>query len=358
MHLSKDSSDKKMKQVSEKPLLRVLRQERLYPPPLWLMRQAGRYLPEYRKLREEVGDFLSLCLTPRLAAEATLQPVRRFGFDAAILFADILLVPHALGQEVRYEDGGGPRLSPLEDEHALARLKLDGVRERLSAVYETIERVRGLLPDGAALIGFAGAPWTVATYMLTGAGPQDRQALALWEQSRAQIVDRLVALLTEATLSYLEGQIKAGAEVVQLFDSWAGVLSSEGFLRWCVEPTKRIVTSLKGRFPNVPVIGFPRGVRLELPRYAAETQVSCVSLDWTVSLEWARDALQPHMPLQGNLAPQTLVAGGDKMRTEAQRILECWGKGPMIFNLGHGVLPETPPEHVAELVRFVRGARP
>jgi uroporphyrinogen decarboxylase len=322
------------------------------------MRQAGRYLPEYRKVREQARDFLALCYTPTLAAEVTLQPVRRFGLDAAIVFADILLVPHAMGQEVRYDEGAGPLLRRIETEAEVRALRRDTVAERLQPVFETVACVRGALPSQVALIGFAGAPWTVATYMLEGHGSADQRAARLWAYEKPEALEQLIDLLTEATIAYLSGQIEAGAEVVQLFDTWAGALSAEQFGRWCIAPAKRITSALKARFPAVPMIGFPRGAGASLPRYAEETGVSALSLDFTVPLDWARDVLQQKAVLQGNLDPLALVAGGPPMREAARRILASWGKGPMIFNLGHGILPDTPPEHVAELVRFVRDMRP
>jgi len=322
------------------------------------MRQAGRYLPEYRKVREQARDFLALCYTPTLAAEVTLQPVRRFGLDAAIVFADILLVPHAMGQEVRYDEGAGPLLRRIESEAELRALRRDTVAERLQPVFETVACVRGALPSQVALIGFAGAPWTVATYMLEGRGSADQRAARLWAYEKPEALEQLIDLLTEATIAYLSGQIEAGAEVVQLFDTWAGALSAEQFGRWCIAPAKRITSALKARFPAVPMIGFPRGAGASLPRYAEETGVSALSLDFTVPLDLARDVLQEKTVLQGNLDPLALVAGGPPMREAARRILASWGKGPMIFNLGHGILPDTPPEHVAELVRFVRDMRP
>jgi uroporphyrinogen decarboxylase len=322
------------------------------------MRQAGRYLPEYRKVREQARDFLALCYTPTLAAEVTLQPVRRFGLDAAIVFADILLVPHAMGQEVRYDEGAGPLLRRIETEAEVRALRRDTVAERLQPVFETVACVRGALPSQVPLIGFAGAPWTVATYMLEGHGSADQRAARLWAYEKPEALEQLIDLLTEATIAYLSGQIEAGAEVVQLFDTWAGALSAEQFGRWCIAPAKRITSALKARFPAVPMIGFPRGAGASLPRYAEETGVSALSLDFTVPLDWARDVLQEKTVLQGNLDPLALVAGGPPMREAARRILASWGKGPMIFNLGHGILPDTPPEHVAELVRFVRDMRP
>lgn len=346
-----------MNPKSEKPLVRALNRERISPAPIWLMRQAGRYLPEYRKVREKAGDFLSLCYTPNLAAEVTLQPIKRFGLDAAIIFADILLVPHALGRSVRYDEGAGPLLQRVEGERDIALLALENVVSQLRPVFETVERVRTALPEGVAVIGFAGAPWTVATYMIEGRGSADQRAARLWAYEKPKVLDALIDVLTEATIVYLSGQIEAGAEVIQVFETWGGALSGDDFARWCIAPAKRIVAALKSRFPDTPVIGFPRGAGASLIPYAERTGVAGLSLDWTVPLDWAAETLQPQVTLQGNLDPMALVAGGRSMRMMVQQIIESWGQGPMIFNLGHGILPETPPEHVAELVAIVRDTR-
>lgn len=337
-----------------KPMLRVLRGETLSPPPIWLMRQAGRYLPEYRALRQQTGGFLDLCYQPESAAEATLQPVRRFGMDAAILFSDILLIPQALGQKLWFEPGEGPRLTPIRTRAAASALTSEGLAERLAAVYRAIRLVAEALPASTALIGFAGAPWTVATYMIEGGPSQDfvetRDWLARDPAGLAILFDRLI----EATSAHLVAQIEAGAEVVQLFDTWAGVVPPEVFDRVVIDPTRRIVESLRRHYPDTPVIGFPRGIGSLYRRYFAETGVTALSIDATVPCDLAAKSLQPFGPIQGNLDPHLLVAGGDALERAVGAILSTLGKGPFIFNLGHGVLPETPPEHVAQLVELVR----
>jgi uroporphyrinogen decarboxylase len=341
---------------TEKRLLKALRSEPVDRPPIWLMRQAGRYLPEYRELRARAGGFLDLCYRPELAVEATLQPIRRFGFDAAILFSDILVVPHALGVALDYREGEGPVLEPVRDLQAVARLRLEGLTVRLAPVYEAVGRLVEALPRETALIGFAGAPWTVATYMVEGAGgSHDR--VKLWAFSAPEEFDRLIEVLTEATLAHLRAQLAAGAEAVQLFDTWAGVLPEPAFRRWCLAPTRAIVARLKAEFPAAPAIGFPRGAGALLADYAAETGVDAVGLDSAVPLGWARETVQRRIAVQGNLDPLVLVAGGAAMEAEAERILAALGQGPFVFNLGHGVLPQTPPEHVAALVKLVAGRR-
>jgi uroporphyrinogen decarboxylase len=334
-----------------KPLLRVLAGETLERPPWWLMRQAGRYLPEYRALRTQAEDFIGFCRNPKLAVEATLQPIRRFGMDAAILFSDILLVPRALGQNVGFH-GDGPALDVIADGRALATLSLAGM-DWLSPVYETIERVRGDLPEATALIGFAGAPWTVATYMVEGGSSRDFARVKAWAYREPDTFDRLIGLIEEATIGFLLGQISAGVEVVQLFDSWAGVLPEPVFARWVIAPTRRIVTAIKARFPDCPVIGFPRGAAMLYQRYVEETGVSAVGLDTTVPLADAA-VLQQIVPVQGNLDPVALVVGREALAQAVRDIRRGLGGGAHVFNLGHGVLPETPPEHVAELARLLR----
>ena len=341
-----------------KPLLRALGGETMSPPPIWLMRQAGRYLPEYRRVRERAGGFLELCYDPALAAEVTLQPIKRFGFDAAILFSDILIVPHALGCEVGFDEGHGPRLDPLRDTGDLGRLRDDGIGERAAPIYETVSRVAGALPDGVALIGFAGAPWTVATYMVEGGTGRDFAATKLWAFGDPDGFEQLIDILVAATADYLVGQVAAGAEALQLFDSWAGALPESGFERWCVAPTRELVARVKAACPDVPIIGFPRGAGPMLTRYAAATGVDAVSLDSAVPAAWAVEELQTRWALQGNLDPLYLVAGGAPMAEAAGAILDAMGHGPFIFNLGHGVVPQTPPEHVTALVETVRAWRP
>lgn len=340
-----------------KPLVRVLNGERLARPPLWFMRQAGRYLPEYRDLRARAGGFLEMCLRPELAAEATLQPIRRFALDAAILFSDILVVPYALGQAVTFSEGEGPLLEPVCDAAGLARLSLKCLQRRLAPVYEAVERVAASLPVETALLGFAGAPWTVASYMVEGGTSRDFVAVKTWALGRPQEFSELVDLLVEATVEHLIGQVRAGAEVLQLFDSWAGALSEAEFDRWCVEPVREIVRRLATACPDVPIIGFPRGVGLGYRRFIERTGVRAVGLDPAVPLLWAARELQPRCALQGNLDPVLLVVGGTPLRQQTERILEAWSQGPFIFNLGHGVLPTTPPEHVAKLVDLVRAWR-
>ncbi len=342
--------------IREKPLLAALRRRPAGPPPIWLMRQAGRYLPEYRAVRAEAGSFLDLCDRPDLAAEVTLQPVRRFGLDAAIIFADILLVPRALGQALTFVEGEGPALDPIRHAGDLVRLGFAEFDAVLAPVYDAIGRVSRTLPDPVALIGFAGAPWTVATYMVGGGG--DQNPARLWAHRDPDGFARLIDLLAEATVRHLSAQIAAGAEVVQIFDSWAGVLPESQFARWCVEPTRRIVAALRAQWPDCPVIGFPRAVGPLYRDYAARTGVDAVSVDTTLPAEWARTRLQPDVVVQGNLDPLALWAGGAALRGETEAILRALGDGPHVFNLGHGVLQHTPPDHVAELVALVRGWRP
>lgn len=343
--------------VTTKPILRALAGETLTPPPIWLMRQAGRYLPEYRRVRERAGGFLDLCYNPALAAEVTLQPITRFGFDAAILFSDILIVPHALGCDVRFDEGHGPCLEPVRGTADIERLS-DGIGDRAAPIFETVARVADALPGGTALIGFAGAPWTVATYMVEGGTSRDFAATKLWAFSDPDGFQRLIDKLVAATADYLIAQAAAGAEVLQLFDSWAGALPESGFERWCIVPTRDLVTRLKAACPEVPVIGFPRGAGPMTARYAEATGVDAVSLDSAVPAAWAVDALQARWTLQGNLDPLYLVAGGRAMTEAAATVLDALGHGPMIFNLGHGVVPQTPPAHVSALVEAVRAWRP
>jgi uroporphyrinogen decarboxylase len=337
-------------------LLRVLRGETLHPPPIWLMRQAGRYLPEYRALRQSVGGFLDLCFQPEQAAEATLQPIRRFGFDAAILFSDILLVPKALGQALWFEVGEGPRLAPVKDRAAAEALTIDGIGARLAPVYAAARLVRERLPPSVALIGFAGAPWTVATYMAEGGASRDFAVIKAWAKEDpagfAILIDRLV----EATASHLIAQIEAGADAVQLFDTWAGSVEAEDFERLVIAPTQRIVARVQERHPRTPIIGFPRGIGALYRRYFEATGVDALSVDASVPCDVAASELQSIGPIQGNLDPKILLAGGAALDEAVTRILAALGEGPFIFNLGHGVVPETPPEHVARLIERVRQA--
>jgi uroporphyrinogen decarboxylase len=336
-----------------KKLSRALAGERFERPPWWLMRQAGRYLPEYRALRARAGDFVEFCLTPELAAAATMQPVRRFGMDAAILFADILLIAQALGVRLDFGENG-PVLDRLDERGGIGRLGLAGIAA-LDPVYETVRRVRRDLPDDTALIGFAGAPWTVATYMVEGGASRDFRLTRSWAYRDPEGFAALIDLIAEATIVYLSEQIAAGVDAVQLFDSWAGVLPEDEFARWVIAPTRRIAAALRQRLATVPVIGFPRGAGPLYERYAAESGVDAVALDTTVPLGFARDHLQPRLAVQGNLDPIALLVGGAAMARAVANIRTALGGGPFVFNLGHGILPQTPPEHVAELARLLAG---
>jgi len=336
-----------------KPLLCALAGETLSTPPWWLMRQAGRYLPEYRQIRAKTRDFIELCLTPALAAEVTLQPVRRYGMDGAILFSDILMLPHALGQRLAFHEGEGPVLEPIEDHTGIARLDLAQVMPRLEPVLETVRRVSAVLSAQTAMIGFAGSPWTVATYMVEGGASRDFRRVKRWAYCDTQGFDALIEVLVQGTIEYLAGQIEAGAELVQLFDSWAGVLPEAAFVRWVIEPTQRIVVALKQRFPGCPVIGFPRSAGLLYERYISETGVDGIGLDTAVPPGYARERLQPLATVQGNLDPVLLIAGGAGLEDAVAELRRTLGGGPYVFNLGHGVLPETPPENVTALARLL-----
>jgi len=337
-----------------KPMLTALKGKTCQHPPFWLMRQAGRYLPEYREVRAKAGSFLDLCYNPELATEVTLQPIRRYGMDAAILFSDILVVPHALGQKLDYLEGEGPKLDPVRSADALKRLSRDTFHEVLAPVYETVRRLSKALPPEVTLIGFAGSPWTVASYMVEGGGTKEFAHIKTWAYTDPAGFGALIDLLVEVTADYLITQIEAGAEAVQLFDSWAGVLPAGAFRRYVIEPTRRIVALVKARYPNVPVIGFPRGAGLLYEDYVSESGVDAVGLDTTVPPAWAARNLQTRLPVQGNLDPILLVAGGDAMRTAVEEILEVLAGRPFVFNLGHGITQQTPPEHVAELARILK----
>jgi uroporphyrinogen decarboxylase len=341
---------------TDKPLLRVLAGERVSVPPIWLMRQAGRYLPEYRRIREEAESFLSLCFNPRLAAEVTLQPIRRFAFDAAIVFSDILVVPHALGQRVRFEVGEGPRLDALSEPDALQRLRPAIDHAALAPVYETIAQVKSQLPPAVALVGFCGAPWTVATYMIAGRGTADQLPARLFAYQHPRAFAELIERLVDASSAYLVGQFEAGADAVQIFDTWAGILPDDEFRKWCTEPVARIVATVRSRIPEARIIGFPRGAGTRLERYLADVPVDAIGLDWMVDLSFAREHLQKQRPIQGNLDPLALLVGGDTLDRAVDAILDAFAEGPFIFNLGHGVLPDTPVAHVEQLVARVRRA--
>ena len=338
-----------------KPLLRVLEGKCEAVPPVWMMRQAGRYLPEYRAVRTKAGGFLDLCFNPELAAEVTLQPVRRFGFDAAILFSDILVVPLALGRKLWFAEGEGPRLEPLTDAKALMTVRQDTDENVLSPIYETVKQVKAELVPETTLIGFCGAPWTVATYMVAGRGTVDQAPAKDLAAREPQAFQYLVDCLVEASVDYLVRQLEAGADVVQIFDTWAGSLQGNDFERWCVRPTKRLVTELRIKRPGTKVIGFPRGAGKNIPRYVDETGVDGVSLESGIDRAFARDQIQTRVPVQGNVDPQILLTGGEALDREVDAVLEAFSGGPHIFNLGHGILPQTPIAHVEQMLKRVRG---
>ena len=335
--------------------LEALKGKTIFPPPVWMMRQAGRYLPEYRETRKRAGGFLDLCYDPDLAVEVTLQPIRRFGFDAAILFSDILVVPHALGRDLRFEEGTGPLMTPILEKD-IDGLDGSSFHERLAAVYETVRRLRRELPEETALIGFCGAPWTIATYMVAGRGTLDQAPARLFGYKSPEAFARLLDVIAAWSAEYLIRQIEAGADAVQIFDSWAGILDEASFERWCVRPVAEIVRRVREKHPHVPIIGFPKGAGALLSGYRAATGVTALGLDWTVPLEQARQ-LQKEGAVQGNLDPLRLVAGGRALSEGIEAILTALGSGPLVFNLGHGVTPNTPLEHVEAMVRQVRGAR-
>ncbi len=335
-----------------KPLLSVLRGRKAEKTPIWLMRQAGRYLPEYRALRAEKGGFLDLVYDPDAGAEVTLQPIRRFGFDGAILFSDILIVPHALGQDLRFEAGEGPRLSPPLADSAFAALTPSP--ERLEPVYGAVEKVKASLPPETTFLGFAGSPWTVATYMVAGRGSKDQGETRRLAYRDPSAFGAIIDAVTAMTVEYLSRQIEAGVEAVQLFDSWAGSLSPAQFERWVIAPNAAIVRGLKQRHPDTPVIGFPKGAGGKLPAYARETGVDAVGIDETVDPVWAHANLPDSMPVQGNLDPLALIAGGEALESATRHILRSFADRPHVFNLGHGILPDTPISHVEQLIALVR----
>src|SRR5262245_52858899 len=318
------------------------------------MRQAGRYLPEYRVLREKAGDFLKLCFTPELAAEATLQPVRRFGFDAAILFSDILVVPYALGQSVQFTLGEGPQLDAIADRRNLARLKPELDHSILEPIYETIKRVKADLPQAVALLGFCGAPWTVASYMVAGRGTSEQEPARRFAYEDPDGFSELIDKLVDASASYLLRQLKAGVDAVQIFDTWAGVLPAQEFDRWCVRPTQRIITEVRRQVPDAKMIAFPRGVGAALVHYVEDVPVDAIGLDWTVDPIFVRDQIDLRMPVQGNLDPLVLRTGGAALDCMVDMILEAFSGRPFIFNLGHGVLPQTPIAHIERMLARVR----
>jgi len=341
--------------AGKRVVLDVLGGETVFPPPVWMMRQAGRYLPEYRETRKRAGGFLDLCYNPDLAVEVTLQPIRRFGFDASILFSDILVVPHALGRDLRFEEGRGPLLTPIKPEE-IDRLDGDMFHVNLSPVYETVRRLRTELPAETTLIGFCGAPWTVATYMIAGHGTPDQAPARLFAYRHPGAMKRLLALLADHSAAYLIRQIEAGADAVQIFDSWCGVLDEASFAAFCLEPIARIVRQVKATHPGVPVIAFPKGAGSRYDGFREATGADALGLDWTVPLDQAR-RLQQEGAVQGNLDPQRLVAGGKALSDGVASILSGLGNGPLIFNLGHGITPDTPIAHVEQMLSEIRTAQ-
>jgi len=338
--------------VETRKVLKVLNGETVFPPPVWLMRQAGRYLPEYRETRKKAGGFLDLCYTPDLAVEVTLQPIRRYGFDAAILFSDILVVPDALDRDVRFEEGRGPLMTPI-DAAGIARLDGSHLLTHLAPVLETVERLRAELPAETTLLGFCGAPWTVATYMIAGHGTPDQAPARLFSYTEPVAFNALLELLADLSATYLIAQIEAGADAVQIFDSWAGVLDEQAFERCCVRPTRMIIERVKAKHPNARIIAFAKGAGALLRDYREKTGADAIGLDWTVPLAFAR-TLQAAGPVQGNLDPMRVVAGGSALDEGVDAIKHGLGGGPLIFNLGHGITPQADPDHVARLVARVR----
>lgn len=342
-------------QQAVKPFLEVLSGRRQSVPPAWMMRQAGRYLPEYRELRAKAGGFLDLCFNPEWAAEVTLQPIRRFGFDAAIIFSDILVVPHALGRIVRFEAGEGPRLDPLDSAETIATLATVADFSKLEPVYEALRRVRAALAPEVALIGFCGAPWTVATYMVAGRGTPDQAPARMLAYREPDAFATIIDVLVENSIEYLLGQLNAGADALQIFDTWAGVLPPREFARWSIAPTRRIVEGVRAKVPDAKIIGFPRGAGAQLPGYVEATRVDGVSIDWTAEPSLIRERVQNRVAVQGNLDPLALIAGGAALDRAVDDALTNYAGGRYIFNLGHGIQPETPIAHVEQMLARVRG---
>jgi uroporphyrinogen decarboxylase len=338
-----------------KPLLKVLSRQRETIPPVWMMRQAGRYLPEYRAVREKAGGFLDLCFNPELAAEVTLQPVRRFGFDAAILFSDILVIPLALGRKVWFVEGEGPRLEPITDAKVLLSVRQEADQKLLAPIYETVRRVKDDLAPKTTLIGFCGAPWTIATYMVAGRGTPDQAPAKDLAAREPEAFQHVIDCLVDAAVDYLARQLEAGADVVQIFDTWAGSLPLKDFERWCVQPTKRLIAKLRAKHSGAKVIGFPRGAGKNIPHYVDETKVDAVSLESGIDRDFARDEIQSRVPVQGNVDPLILREGGAALNREVDAVLTAFSGGPFIFNLGHGILPDTPIAHVEQMLNRVRG---
>jgi uroporphyrinogen decarboxylase len=338
-----------------KPLLNVLSGQREKVPPVWMMRQAGRYLPEYRATRQQAGSFLDLCFNPELAAEVTLQPIRRFGFDGAILFSDILVIPYALGRKVDFVAGEGPKLEPIIEPQSVQQIHREVDHGLLDPVYQTIRRVKPQLPERVTFLGFCGAPWTVATYMIAGHGTPDQAPARLFAYRHPDAFDDLINLLVKASAEYLIQQLKAGVDAVQIFDTWAGVLPPEEFARWSIAPTRRIVLAVREAISDAKIIGFPRGAGAALLPYVTEVPLNAVGLDWMIDKTFARERIQTVKPVQGNLDPLVLIAGGEALDRSVDDVMRAFSDGPFIFNLGHGITPETPIAHVEQMLRRVRG---
>ncbi|MBR0726340.1 uroporphyrinogen decarboxylase [Bradyrhizobium manausense] len=344
-----------MPQSATKPFIDVLSGQRQSIPPMWMMRQAGRYLPEYREVRAKAGGFLDLCFNPELAAEVTLQPIRRFGFDAAIIFSDILVVPYALGRSVRFEVGEGPRLEPLDDPAKVGTLAARADFGLLAPVCEALKIVRGALDPKIALIGFCGAPWTVATYMVAGQSTPDQAPARMMAYRHPEAFSKIIDVLVENSIQYLLAQLEAGANALQIFDTWAGVLPPAEFARWSTEPTRRIVEGVRAKVPDAKIIGFPRGAGAQLPGYVEATGVNAVSIDWTAEPAFIRERVQSKVAVQGNLDPLALITGGAALDRAVDDVLANFSQGRFIFNLGHGIQPETPIAHVEQMLKRVRG---
>lgn len=344
-----------MPKSAKKPFIDVLSGQRQTIPPVWMMRQAGRYLPEYRDVRAKAGGFLDLCFNPELAAEVTLQPIRRFGFDAAIIFSDILVIPYALGRSVRFEVGEGPRLEPLDDPAKVATLAPRADLGKLQPVFDALKIVRGALAPEVALIGFCGAPWTVATYMVAGHGTPDQAPARMMAYRQPEAFSKIIDVLVDSSIEYLLAQLAAGADALQIFDTWAGVLPPTEFARWSTEPTRRIVEGVRAKVPDAKIVGFPRGAGALLPAYVEATGVNGVSIDWTTEPAFIRDRVQSKVAVQGNLDPLVLITGGAALDRAVDDVLANFAQGRLIFNLGHGIQPETPIAHVEQMIKRVRG---
>jgi uroporphyrinogen decarboxylase len=337
-----------------KKLLNVLNGRREKIPPVWMMRQAGRYLPEYRATRDKAGSFLDLCFNPQLAAEVTLQPIRRFNFDGAILFSDILVMPYALGRKVDFVAGEGPKLEPIEDVPTAQSIRREVDHGKLDPVYETIRLVKSQLAPEVTFLGFCGAPWTVATYMIAGQGTSDQEPARLFAYRHPDAFDDLLQVLVKASAEYLIRQLKAGVDAVQIFDTWAGILPPEEFARWCIAPMRRIILAVRDEIPDARIIGFPRGAGTMLERYVTELPVNAVGLDWMIDKTFARERIQKIRPVQGNLDPVALTAGGEALDRAVDDVMRAFSDGPFIFNLGHGITPQTPIENVERMLKRVR----